>query len=267
MNIFYKINLIFLTLIICSIKNYSAQDISGKEQVVVLPDHDNHNFAVIACLNDKLPLKTFDDKAIFLAALYNNIQLIIQLTEIPGSLKNIAKDGKSILHFALLADKPDLQLINFYILKKVDIDKQDNEGNTALHLAALYNLDKIVALLVNNKAKSSLNQNLLTPLHIAVAKWPARYNIIKLLAKDKTALNTRGIYGLTPLFLAVNKANIFTVKILLEAGADITISPDNSMTIFDYIQRLSNIPENKDKKEKLTAIKNFIQKFQASKPS
>ena len=91
---------------------------------------------------------------------------------------------------------------------------------TPLHIATLYNFDKVVNILLENKAdvnaKNCYNE---TPLHIA-----ARYNfdkIINALLKHKADVNVKNCYDETPLHYAARYNHLEAVKILIEHKADI----------------------------------------------
>ncbi len=268
MNIFYKINLIFLTLIICSIKNYSAQNVSAVQQLTIIEDNNKHTFTIIAYLDTSHSVVSFNDKEIFIAALYNQFQSLMSLRQKGQSLKSIAKDGKSILHFALLSEKPNLDFIKFYLKSGVPIDQQDDQGQTALHFAVSYNLDEVVSLLLKHKAKSLQDKNGFTPLHLAVGQSQPNDKIVQLLTQNKTDLMTKDKHGLMPLFLAILKGNRVTVQKLLEVEPNTSLYQYQGININDFIDRLLlKNKEDIDKTNQLMLIKDDIQKLQAPKPS
>ena len=80
--------------------------------------------------------------------------------------------GTTILHTA--CQNGYLDLVNFLIIKKVDIDLQDNNGHTPLHLCAIYAQYDIAQVLIQNNANLYLlNKNNVTPLDLSIHfKYP-----------------------------------------------------------------------------------------------
>lgn len=100
--------------------------------------------------------------------------------------------GKTIIHHA--AVRLPLELFDIFLKKNLTlINAQDDNGNTALHLAILeyyqsdrlkHRLSSAVMLLLHAGAKMSIkNKNGDTPLHLACGH-PSRLEIIKLLANQ-----------------------------------------------------------------------------------
>ena len=253
---FHKKNIIFFAFMLCCIKNYSAQDQPYTTELTCF--QDGQYFTVVSCLHNRTPSIAFDDQLLFLAVLDNNIKLLMRCTQTPGSLTAIARDGKSVLHYAVLAEQPNNDLIKFFLQKNVNIDKQDDDGNTALHLAVLYNRDQTVKLLLENNAQSVQNNYGLTPLHLAILPFQPRYGIINQLTKNKVAFRTIENNGLTPLFLAICRHNLHSVKILLTAEPDITLHQHSDRNVFNFIDQHLNKERNIDKKGKIETIKDYI---------
>ena len=59
--------------------------------------------------------------------------------------------GNTFLHLAAISNYPTL--VEYFIVKGTDINKQNCDGDTALHLAARYKNDDISNILIKNKAK------------------------------------------------------------------------------------------------------------------
>ena len=99
----------------------------------------------------------------------------------------------------------------------VDVNKQDNRGYTALHLASLYGYKDCVELLI--KSGGNLNKqcnNDWTALH-----WASRYgykDCVELLIKSGADLNKQDIYGYTSLHEASRNGHKECVKLLIKAN-------------------------------------------------
>ena len=61
-----------------------------------------------------------------------------------------AKTGNSFLHNAAIENIPEMAL--YFVEKGANLNIQNNEGNTPLHLALKYKHDKVIKILMDNKA-------------------------------------------------------------------------------------------------------------------
>jgi ankyrin repeat protein len=100
------------------------------------------------------------------------------------------------------------------------INARDSGGKTALHWAALYGQEKVMELLLANKADvNSLDEDGFTPLH-----WAATFNqsdAVKVLLANKADTNLKvPKYGWTALRLTVIHGHMATAEALLNGGAD-----------------------------------------------
>jgi uncharacterized protein len=123
-------------------------------------------------------------------------------------------NGKTQLHFTCQAS--NIELINELLLLGADINKQDIDGCTPLHVTK--NPD-IVKLLLDAGANPNLQDRLsgYTPL-LDTFFWPNKPKFDLLL--NVTDLNIRNIYGFTALMLASRLDDLNTIDILINAGAD-----------------------------------------------
>jgi ankyrin repeat protein len=100
------------------------------------------------------------------------------------------------------------------------INARDSGGKTALHWAALYGQEKVMELLLAEKADvNSLDEDGFTPLH-----WSATFNqsdAVKVLLANKANMNLKvQKYGWTALRLTVIHGHMATAEALLNGGAD-----------------------------------------------
>lgn len=95
--------------------------------------------------------------------------------------------------------------LNKTLKKGVDVNHQDNEGNTALHYAAWEGEDKTIEILVKNGAD----------------------------------LNIKNNYGQTPLMFAVWNVKHCAAQTLLDLGADIDMQDENGDTVMMITSYLS----------------------------
>ncbi|QLH36355.1 MAG: ankyrin repeat domain-containing protein [Parachlamydiaceae bacterium] len=108
------------------------------------------------------------------------------------------------------------------LINACDIDAQDLNKRTALHLAANVDNSQAIKFLLKKHANANIqDKNGKIPLHIAILKG-VDLSIIALLIQVSD-INTQDSKGKTPLFLAAELGNFDAVKLLLEKGADANI--------------------------------------------
>lgn len=111
-------------------------------------------------------------------ALVNSISEQMEIKDIKQSLSLFLKSVKS----------GDLNLVKLLISEKFDINAHDEDGNTALHLAAENGLIEMVTLLIERGSDvNSLNKSGQTPLIKAIVSLKFNTALILLKAKQSSA--------------------------------------------------------------------------------
>ena len=114
----------------------------------------------------------------------------------------------------------DVSMMEKLIGKGVDIQTQDEEKNTALHLAAWHGREEVVPLLLFKGADvHATNGGGKTALHRAADGGNER--IVQLLLKEGADVNPVNLRGFTALNAAAKRGATAVVLLLLEKGADI----------------------------------------------
>lgn len=120
----------------------------------------------------------------------------------------------------LAAKYNELEIVDHLINEvKVDINKTADEGEGALHAAAIGNSVDVAKRLLELKVDvDAVDQKKRTPLFFAARTGAA--DVVQLLLSHGAKVNYRNAMGLTPLLEAACYAEISAVEALLAGGAD-----------------------------------------------
>jgi ankyrin repeat protein len=141
--------------------------------------------------------------------------------------------------------------------QKLDINWQDDWGETPLHISIYRSSPGCVELLLNCGARCDFQSDGVkqTPLHVvSIAKTETQAQIVDMLATEHAwHLDLRDSRGRPPSFLLVS--NPIALAILVERGADLSLRDSEGQTIFhagcslnsaaslDHLLRLPELPD------------------------
>jgi len=175
--------------------------------------------SILSCLPN-LPL-SFNDYA--KAVQHGDLEIlkVLHQFESKRTLKNIRSEcGENLLHIQINQDKH--QPITHYLLKSgLDINQQDQDSNTPLHLAAQCGHLHRIQYLLKEKAKiNAKNQQGSTPLEKAASR--NQVQAIQLLIQHGANIHLRNHHGWSALDIAVQHHHLDATTLFIEAG----VSPD-----------------------------------------
>ena len=92
--------------------------------------------------------------------------------------------GNSYLHSAIIDNYPELE--GYIIEKNADVNKQNNDGDTALHLALKSRNFEIIKLIMSKKPALDIkNKEGIIPLDLFTPQMKVYFNIERLSFEDK----------------------------------------------------------------------------------
>lgn len=186
----------------------------------------------------------------------------------PSLISELDKEGLSLLALSFYKSNENLSL--FLLDSKASVSSVDIYKRTPLHWGAFWGRTNLFKLLIDAKADlEAVDNDGLTPLLVAVSdRWAsigallklnanifAKYNnlnsMIHRLAEDDFCVderlklisqllrdidvNSRNVYDVTPLYIAVKNDNVEVVDLLLTHGADAAIK-SYGQPLFDIMK-------------------------------
>jgi ankyrin repeat protein len=147
-------------------------------------------------------------------------------------------NGRTALHVAASRGDSHVELVKFLCENKANLDIQDNNGQTALHVATASRGNshvELVKFLCENKANLDIqDKDGQTALHNAAASRGSSLDMVKFLINSGVNLKIQDKYGKTVLHMAADSGNRETVKILIKSAPDlINIQDKDGQTCLD----------------------------------
>lgn len=209
------------------------------ESVAKLLSYDNVNL---------LALGTFragdNITPLMLASKNNFFEIVKLLLDKDTNLQLRDKDlsGNNALFYAI--DGYSINIVKYLLnnyKNKININETNNNGQTALFVAAKKGSTKLTKLLIENGANvNHVNNEGSTPLHAAVFNRTSNPALIDFLIDKGANINAQTNDGYTPLFYAVIMGKVNDVKTLLKHGANATLTNNSGETPLMYTQGSGN---------------------------
>ncbi|XP_057335764.1 ankyrin-1-like isoform X2 [Microplitis mediator] len=156
------------------------------------------------------------------------VKLLLQQDSASDDTKTLNDKKQTLLHSA--ASIKSRSIIKLLLKRKYfeNVDIEDIDGKTPLHLAVQSSRLKTVKLLLKHKANvNAVDKKLSTPLLCAIHN-PYQSPMIELLLEHKADPNCVNKEGLTPSFIAATYTNDDYIQILLKYGADLNLKIGDS---------------------------------------
>ncbi len=212
----------------------------------------------------KDPIKKYDIKAFVMKEYcehYNiTIEQILDIAAREGYLnvikhhddnKNINENqeiNKMLANVLAITAEESREILEFLIENGANMNAQDQDKNTPLHLAIINGRTETAKFLIEKGADiDAQDQDKNTPLHLAIIN--GHTEIVDRLIAAGAKINVRNEDGSTPLHLATDKGYIEIVKLLIKKGANIDIKNAKGKTFLDLVKNsdvkefLSNEPD------------------------
>ena len=143
-------------------------------------------------------------------------------------------------------NKKKFEVIKELIKAWADIHAKNNNGETPFHLAAANNGNAYVIkeFIKAGAGVNTKDSNGWTPLHLAAANNGSA-RVIKKLIKAGADIHAKTNEGDTPLHLAANNGNEHVIRELIKAGADVHEKNANGETAHDLLSKNNTLKDNK----------------------
>lgn len=185
----------------------------------------------------------FNDNAMIIASqgargTSNTLELYQYLETLKIKPTAIGKNGENVLHNIVRKEK-QADIIKYFLLKGVDVNKEDNEGNTPFMNAALSNNEALVINMLLERVKEINHKNKKGVTALAQAFKGNKPEVIGLLldkGADIDVVDANGDNLVSYLIQSYNPKKVeefgAKVKILKEKGFDIAVPQKNGNTVY-----------------------------------
>ena len=167
---------------------------------------------------------------LFIAPQYQAIRMQYKLC-VGADINLLCDNSYTALQYAILREHP-LKIVRILIKGGADTEIHSSYGFTALHHAAMMNLEDATLLLLRHGANIHAGAaHIGTPLHVAAGR--NHVATIQHLLRHGAKVNVRTEDGVSALDLAAQNGCEESVKALIEGGADIEAADPKGLSALD----------------------------------
>jgi ankyrin repeat protein len=155
------------------------------------------------------------------AVINNYLELADWLVDHHADVNAHDNQGETALHRAVIYDRaPNHKMIRFLLRNGANVNATRNYGETPLHAAAFLGLKEVAGILLEHGAEANTRAGRgETPLHLASS--PTGYpELVELLLRHGADIEARQNNGATALHQAALIGNVKVVELLLKKGAN-----------------------------------------------
>lgn len=147
-----------------------------------------------------------------------------------GDVDSQIQGGRGNILFLEASSYGQTDIVNVLIQAGANVEFQDNDGCSPLHVASQNGHTEIAKLLIEASAINveSLTNEGLTPLH--VASQNGHIEIVKLLLKAKANIGIQDSLHWTPLYTATANGHTEIVKLFIKVKANVGIPSNEGVT-------------------------------------
>jgi len=168
----------------------------------------------------------------FKAIQFDNVKTVQALLQRGFDPNTVNPEGMPALMVAVR--EPSLKVAQLLASwPKVKTEVRNEKDESVLMLAALKGFLPLVKQLVENDA--DVNKTGWTPLHYAASG--GHVSIVEFLLENSAYIDAESPNGSTPLMMAAMYGSPESVKVLIQAGADLTIKNQLGLTALDFAVR------------------------------
>ena len=201
------------------------------------------------------------------AVFVGNLEILEELINQGADINSENNYKQTVLHISS-SENPNKELIKYLLENKEikqNLEAKDKDGCTALHRAAFAgNLEILEELIIQGADVNAENNDKQTVLHLALVSNKPNIDLVKYLLEDKEIkqrLEAKDKFGFTALHLASFYGSLEILKELIKQGADINAKNNDEETILHLAARskkpnidlVKYLLKNKDIKQKLEA--------------
>ena len=178
------------------------------------------------------------DEHWFKAAIDDDLETVVLLLSSRVDPNGVDKAGNTALHLA--AYKGAVEVVSLLMKTSADVNKRNKESLTPFLLAASAGHDFVVKLFLQDARvdKFALDQEGATALHLAATAYNAA--TVKMLIRSSISPDLRDEHGFTPVMYAARAGQILTVAALLDGGSDPLVRSLSGLSAVDLADRFGH---------------------------